>query len=489
MTTRWMLSAGLLVGALAMAPVTGWAQTATVEGALSAFDVVNDSGRDVYGFEIEIEGAVPGDLYYTMNGQRYGAAVVTPYATGVRVRWSSRYDSASGQYTAKTPQHVPGTPFSWNDCYTAGSRYATSGCEHFGQSMRATAPGKITKVSGYWLVDDPASHGSLIQLHPPAAIPFAAWSIAPPVTISTPPVVVAEVEAPEPPEAPEKYGDAQWVKIYKTQLNRPVTADDLSSTNPAVVPEDPSQLEVSWDILQADPPAGGNGKRNRTRRQNQGSIQADTRTVIRRYELYKYTGAYDALDHKVACADGTCTAPSAGELGDALSAQNTAVNVVADSVTVTRTGNGSVGGASGKISCGNACTTFAPNGTAVSLTANPGGAVFTGWSGACSGTSLSCSLNVTGQVKVGAAFKNQYTLSVGRSNPGTITASPTGNDRLLDCGGNCSAKFTDGTAVTLTAIPPAGKTFSNWAGACSGTSATCTVVITRDTSVQAVFNK
>ena len=64
-----------------------------------------------------------------------------------------------------------------------------------------------------------------------------------------------------------------------------------------------------------------------------------------------------------------------------------------------------------------------------------------------------------------------------------------GNDRAIDCGGNCSAKFTDGTAVTLTAVPPAGKTFVNWAGGCAGTDPTCTLTITKDTSVQAVFSK
>ena len=72
---------------------------------------------------------------------------------------------------------------------------------------------------------------------------------------------------------------------------------------------------------------------------------------------------------------------------------------------------------------------------------------------------------------------------------GTVTGSPAGNDRAVDCGGNCSAKFTDGTVVTLTATPPGGKQFVNWSGACSGTVPACAVTITRDTSVQAVFSK
>jgi List-Bact-rpt repeat protein len=78
---------------------------------------------------------------------------------------------------------------------------------------------------------------------------------------------------------------------------------------------------------------------------------------------------------------------------------------------------------------------------------------------------------------------------LGRSNPGTVTATPTGTDRALNCGSTCSAKFVQGTTVTLTAIPPAGKTFANWSGACSGTAPTCSVSISKDTSVQANFNK
>jgi hypothetical protein len=101
----------------------------------------------------------------------------------------------------------------------------------------------------------------------------------------------------------------------------------------------------------------------------------------------------------------------------------------------------------------------------------------------------SCSLTVNGATTAYATFKSLFTLSVGRSNPGTVQGSPAGVDRALDCGSNCSAKFVDGTVVTLTAIPPTGKTFSNWSGACSGTALTCTVTVTKDTSVQAVFNK
>jgi hypothetical protein len=78
---------------------------------------------------------------------------------------------------------------------------------------------------------------------------------------------------------------------------------------------------------------------------------------------------------------------------------------------------------------------------------------------------------------------------VGLSNPGAVSATPAGIDRVLDCGSACSAKFNQGTVVTLTAIPPAGKTFANWSGACSGVEPICTLTIAGNTSVKANFNK
>ena len=133
------------------------------------------------------------------------------------------------------------------------------------------------------------------------------------------------------------------------------------------------------------------------------------------------------------------------------------------------------------------------------------GSTFTGWSGSCAsaGTNSSCTVTAIGVTNVGATFftppaggggggggstTTQYTLQVGRSNPGTVTGTPAG-DKTIDCGSTCSAKFNAGTAVTLTATPPAGKTFASWGGACSGTALTCTVTVNSNLSVQANFNK
>src|SRR5262249_33089951 len=47
--------------------------------------------------------------------------------------------------------------------------------------------------------------------------------------------------------------------------------------------------------------------------------------------------------------------------------------------------------------------------------------------------------------------------------------------------------FASGTAVTLTATPAAGSTFTGWSGGCTGTANTCTVTMSAAQSVTATF--
>ncbi len=68
------------------------------------------------------------------------------------------------------------------------------------------------------------------------------------------------------------------------------------------------------------------------------------------------------------------------------------------------------------------------------------------------------------------------------SGTGTITSSPAG----ISCGNTCSASFTSGQQVTLTASAPAGWAFSAWSGACTG-AATCSVSMSTSRSVTATF--
>ena len=76
---RHVLRRLALAATLMGVPAAALAQTATITGNLGGFDVVNDSGQEAHGFEIQLEGVQQADLMFTGYGGRYGQAVVTPY--------------------------------------------------------------------------------------------------------------------------------------------------------------------------------------------------------------------------------------------------------------------------------------------------------------------------------------------------------------------------------------------------------------------------
>lgn len=478
----WSRAAGMLCGVMAL-PLAASAQSqpATVYGSLGNFDIVNNSGQQAHGFEIDIDGLQVSDVYYHFSAQRYGSAAITATATGVQVRWTSPYNSTEGAFTASTQPHAAGTPFA-GTCYSwNAATYDAAGCEHFGVSL-LTNPGTTTYR---WLVEDSAHPGTLVAT-PPVAVVQAVYTIVPPAIVGNPPQLVVEVEAPEPAEAPELYGDAQWMKTFVTKLNREVGLDELVGDN-AIVPQDAAHLEVEWEIIQDEPVSNGNQRRKRSR--HQGGLDADTRAVVRRYELYNYTGAYDPVTHEALCADGLCNAPLDGELGEFVSAQMTAANVQANSLTVAKTGNGNVDSADKLIACGSKCQAFYNDNAPVKLTAKAAsGMTFAGWGGACSGTQSTCQLAVNGQTSVTAIFTPvvpKYSFSVQSSGgKGTITSSPA----AISCGKTCSANVNAGSTFTMSAVADPGFRFVGWSGGgCTGT--TCTVTVNASTTVQALFTK
>src|ERR1700736_959695 len=77
----------------------------------------------------------------------------------------------------------------------------------------------------------------------------------------------------------------------------------------------------------------------------------------------------------------------------------------------------------------------------------------------------------------------QLTVQASGGGGGTVSSNPAG----INCGQACSASFSSGTKVTLTASPAANSFFAGWSGACSGTAA-CSVTLTQNTSVMANFS-
>ena len=129
-----------------------------------------------------------------------------------------------------------------------------------------------------------------------------------------------------------------------------------------------------------------------------------------------------------------------------------------------------------------------PSGTSVTLTAAAAsGSTFAGWSGACTGTGT-CTVSMTQARAVTATFNTApttFALAVTRA--GTGTGTVTSNPRGINCGTACTANYSSGASVTLTAAAASGSTFAGWSGACTGTGS-CTVSMTAGAPVTATFN-
>lgn len=153
-------------------------------------------------------------------------------------------------------------------------------------------------------------------------------------------------------------------------------------------------------------------------------------------------------------------------------------------VTSPTAGQGTITSTPAGINCPGTCSASFAEGTKVTLTAKPGtNYLFTGWSGACSGTS--CTVTITAATTVAAQFVagEGVTVAVAGNGSGSVTSSPAG----INCPAKaCSAVFPDKTQVTLTETPGTNFYFGGWGGACSGTTA-CSLTVTAAESVIATF--
>jgi hypothetical protein len=304
--------------------VAGTATAQTLFGTLTNFDVFNDTGQEAYGFEIELEGISSADITSVFGGTfiRYGNPRVVDYPGGVRVRYESSYDDLHQTFLVSTPVPPSITPTAGHSCWTGGAPgYLTSGCEHFGFGL-LNSP---TAMHSHWLIADPTTLGTLVPYSVNVSIPLPAWNVAP-AQPGIAPVVQAAIRPPEAPQA--QFGDAVWVKTFETENPEKIELHHLVTGDP-VVPQLASEVEVEWEIMQADLQKPDSGVLSHSKPLSDGD-----HSVIRRYEFYKYTGAYTS-EHEVACGgDGTCKSPLPGELGDYIGAQMAAAIIGAAATSV-----------------------------------------------------------------------------------------------------------------------------------------------------------
>ena len=203
---------------------------------------------------------------------------------------------------------------------------------------------------------------------------------------------------------------------------------------------------------------------------------------------------------------------AAASLAAALAACGADLVLPPDPVTLTVAGSGSGSGlvstASGVapvLKCtilegtadASACSAIYAVGTRLTLGAAPAdGSLFSGWSGACTGTAA-CSIALADSARVVATFQvARFTLTVIGAGTGTGTVrSAAGGLPVINCtitsgqsaATGCSGEFlVSGSHLTLTATAPITSTFSGWGGDCSGT-ASCSVLLDRDRVVSAAF--
>lgn len=340
-----ILSSATLAALLAMAPT---ASMASVIGVLGNFDVINDTGSTAHGFEIELEGLHRSDITDTFGGagrgfpsgrgfhpgtavQRYGAPSITEYtsgsAFGVRVTYQGLFNGSSWDYGTPSGSFItPG-----DNCWTGGGvGYGPSTpCDHFGVGTSRNA----TRTTYSWLLETAPDSGSLSKGG--VVLPTPVWEVIPspqpPVANEPlpPPIVVARIRAPDPVPGRE-FGDAIWVKVFTTELPDAARLEDLIGGNPKI---DAAELEIEWSLLQVE---AGNPLAGQLENGQGAPVGADTGTIIRRYEFFRFSGEYDEETHEAKFSGKDefgkkfgDSHPGPGDVGTYLGAQNGALNLAA----------------------------------------------------------------------------------------------------------------------------------------------------------------
>ena len=267
---RSVLAATL--GATAViALMAGTAQAVSIFGTLSNFDTYYDNtdtpSIDAYGAEIELEDIHSSDVQTTYPSHYSSSSSIDVGDLGnghfgTRIRFDGYNFPGTPGYIAPHPN-----PPSTNGHACVG----TAGCEHFGFSALV----QPTAMRFYWLDQSGNRIGAA-----PLTIPNPTWTYVPPAVVGAPPMLRAEVVVPEPVEVEPQLPDSIWMKIFVTETEQEVELDDLVSDG-VLVPHEEVETETEWELLE-----GGAISKLEVDAPEPG------KSIVRRYEFYKYTGPY-----------------------------------------------------------------------------------------------------------------------------------------------------------------------------------------------------
>ncbi len=156
-------------------------------------------------------------------------------------------------------------------------------------------------------------------------------------------------------------------------------------------------------------------------------------------------------------------------------------------LTVTKSGSGTITSVPATISCGATCSGTFTSGTTVSLFAQPDyGFAFAGWGGPCASTGT-CVVTMDGDKSVSANFIElpKYPVKAIKPSTGVISSEPAG----ILCGGSnrqCSSMF---SSAKLSATPNPGYEFIRWNGCQAPEGNICYIKPIGKMTVSAVFKK
>ena len=193
------------------------------------------------------------------------------------------------------------------------------------------------------------------------------------------------------------------------------------------------------------PSAGANGAISPSTAQtvNHNATTSFTVTPVAGYRIVSVTGCGGTLNgstYTTGPVTANCTVSASF------------VDATAGSLTVSRSGNGTVTSTPAGIDCGQICSNTYTGGTSVTLTAVPAaGWNFSGWSGACTGTGT-CTVIVNGPTAVTAMFRDGEppVLKVSSLPDGAVTKNADLNisGTVTDNSG-LQSLLINGTAVTV----------------------------------------
>ena len=290
-----LVGAVLLASLVALLPAPVQAQVG-IQGTMSNFDVFNETGHNVFGAELDLEGVHASDVVKTYPSH-FNNMTLTEYSNGgvfggTRLVFSGYNFTSAGYIT-------PTAGINTNGHYAVN----IPGAEHFGFSVR-TQP---TATKYFWLDQSLAPVSTT-----PMSIPTVKWTYVPPAGGGLP--VVQAVVVPPPPPPIQLYPDAVWVKTYWTEMPQEVDLLDLISGG-NVAPQLPSEIEAEWTLL------GGDVNLALEEPLAPGDV-----SVVRRYEYFQYLGAYDEMHLPISAYIGG--EPPAGEVGQFIAADMQAAIVV-----------------------------------------------------------------------------------------------------------------------------------------------------------------